>query len=400
MAASSTGFEICPERITVVGGGRWARVITEVLCQNTPPSVRIVVQTTHNLTAVRDWAAQRGLSARVQVAADLLLANSGGKHAVIVANAARDHEQAVERALSAGTCVLVEKPMALTAAACRRLVASAHKRNAIFAAAHVCLFARYLENLSRHVAQAGGARSVTVRWTDRSGEVRYGEKKSFDEGLPVFVDCLPHVSSCLGALVGESTQHCEHLQFLRGGAHLQLDLICNEVRCTVLLARNAEKRQRLIEVNTDCGVLALDFTSEPGTLTTPEGVSNADPCWQVQTRPLTSLLQAFLRVAAGGDFDRRLDVAVSLRAAPLIDETAALYNPARLSWLAAQLETGGGVSTDARYAFREIVQSRGPCEAAAVEKQIAEAQRRYSGKAGVHQLAAWVESYAPRLAPT
>lgn len=314
-----------PESVAVIGGGRWARVLTEVLCDLVPPSVGISVHSLHNANAMLIWAKSRGFAQRIQISSDWPKFHSGSVNAAIVANAARDHEKAVEWALSAGVPVLVEKPITVTAATSQRLVDMAKIRNIRFAAAHVFLFAKYFENFSKFVFESGNIRRLRVHWIDPRLEERYGERKQFDPTLPIFTDCLPHVLSMIGVLVPNLPQKCENLKFLRGGARLELELSVGDIPCNVQLERNSDKRQRTIEVDTTQQILKLDFSKEPGIIVSGSETIDADPDWMLKKRPLTRMLTAFLQWAAGGEFDSRLDIEIGLRANRVIDQVSDLY---------------------------------------------------------------------------
>ena len=56
-----------PDIVTVIGGGRWARVLTEVLCTLVSPSVRISVHSLHNADSMLVWAVSRGIGERIHV---------------------------------------------------------------------------------------------------------------------------------------------------------------------------------------------------------------------------------------------------------------------------------------------------------------------------------------------
>lgn len=316
-----------PESVAVIGGGRWTRVLTEVLCGLTPPSVEISVHSLHNAEAMSAWAKEKGFGRRIQVLPEWPRFPSGKYHAMIVANAARDHEKAIEWALFAGIPVLVEKPITVTAAASQRLVNKAKSQNVRFAAAHVFLFARYLENFSRFVFKSGNIRRLCVCWIDPRLEERYGERKQFDPSLPIFADCLPHVLSMIGVLLPNLPQQCKNLKILRGGARIELELRVGDVPCNVQLERNSDKRQRTIEVDTTQQMLKLDFSKEPGIIVSGSETIDADPDWMLKERPLTRMLRAFLQWAVGGEFDSRLDIEIGVRANRVIDQVSDLYYP-------------------------------------------------------------------------
>lgn len=379
---SAEGFAPCPDNVVVIGGGRWARVLTEVLCGLVSPSVTISVHSLHNAESMSVWAAARGLGNRIVLLSEWPQFLSAKSSAVIVANAARDHERAVEWVLSAGVPVLVEKPIALTASASQRLADLARSRNARFAAAHVFLFARYVDHFSRLVADAGGARFLRVHWTDPKSENRYGERKQYDPGLPIASDWLPHVLSIVGTLTPNFPGKCEVTKFLRGGAHLELDLMLGDIPCSIQLIRNSDRRQRIIEVTAGQKMLRLDFSKEPGIITCGAITMIGDPDWEVKKRPAARMLTAFLKWAAGSKFDSRLNVETGLRACHIIDQALGKYRSFLMPWLLARLATSEQVDEDLRYALSEILQSEGPLSTATMEQQIERVRQRCSGTDG------------------
>lgn len=383
---SDVGPVPCPDYIAVIGGGRWARVLTEVLCGLVPPVVGISVHTPRNAESMSAWAAAQGLGKRIHISPEWPQFSSAGSSAAIVVNAARDHERAVEWALSAGVPVLVEKPIALTAAAAQRLADLARHRGARFAAAHIFLFARYLDRFSRLVAEAGRIRSLRVEWTDPQFESRYGEHKQYDPSLPIFSDWLPHVLPIVSALTPDSPGKCEVTKLLRGGAHLELDLGFGDFPCHVQLARNSDRRRRIVEVAAGQKTLQLDFSREPGFITCDSMPTVGDPDWEVKRHPAACMLTAFLKWAAGGERDSRLDVEIGLRACRIIDRTLDAYRSALTPWLVARLASPGRADDDLRYALSEILQSEGPLSAAVIEQRIDRVRRQFSGTDGARRL--------------
>lgn len=397
MIDSEKGSAPCPDSIAVIGGGRWTRVLTEVLWGLVPSCVAISIHSLHNAESMSTWVSARGFGQRIHVSSEWPQLLAERSSAVIVANAARDHERAVEWALSAGVPVLVEKPIALTSEASQRLANLATSKNTCFAAAHIFLFARYIENFSKLVAEAGGARFLRVLWMDPQFENRYGEQKKYDPGLPVFADWLPHVLSIVGSLTSSMPQRCEKLEFMRGGAQLELQLMLGNIPCSVQLIRNGDRRQRLIEVDTEQKLLRIDFSREPGTITSGYTTMIGDQDWEVKKRPAARMLIAFLRWAAGGERDNRLNIEIGLQVCQVIDQTAGMYRSVLIPWLIDRLTSQGQVDDDLRYALSEMLQSEGSLPATVIEQQIGRVRQQFSGGAGTRRLRELAEDQDPSM---
>ena len=348
-----------PMHVVVIGGGRWSRVLVQVLCEIVPATTSISMHSSRGAGANNSWLIEQGLIDRVRVSSDPPELKGESSTAVIVANAAQDHELAVELALLSKRPVLVEKPMALSAAAANRLIELARAHRVRLATAHVFLFARYLHNFSKHVASSGRILSLRIEWSDPQTESRYGERKQFDPNIPIFMDWLPHITSILDFLLPECAQQCEHLQFSKGGSDLTLTLKMNDVQCLVRLTRNSDQRRRLFEIDTEQGLVRLDSSTEPGTITKNAKLMCADPEWSNGSRPVAMMLSAFLLWAAGGQFDIRLDPVVGLRATEVTDQAAKLYNSARIRWLSEICAIDSTCAHDLRYALNEISLCKG-----------------------------------------
>jgi predicted dehydrogenase len=351
----------------------------EVLCGLVPSTVAISLHSRHNTKAIAAWANDREWAKRIELSSTWPQSFASGSSAAIVVNAARDHEAAVEWAIRARLPVLVEKPIALTFAGAQRLAELARDQDVRLAAAHVFLFAGYLENLSRLVADAGEVESLEIDWTDPEGETRYGERKRYDSSLPVFADWMPHVVSIAGALLPTLPEYCKSLRVGRGGAALDLELVAADVPCTVRLERNADRRRRVIRVRAGGADLHLDFSSEPGTITRGSSSFTGDRDWESGAHPVARTLAAFLRWAAGGELDHRLDIGTGLRACRIIDQVTGIYRLAVMAWLSSRLATAVSVDNDLRYALSEFLQSEGPLSATELDCRINRLTARFAG---------------------
>lgn len=390
---TEAGRAPCPDSIAVVGGGRWARVLVDVLCDLVPLSVTISVHSRHNRDSMVAWADAKGRTRRIQSSSDWPPTLAADSSAVIVANAARDHEVAAEWALSAGIPVLVEKPICLSLSAARRLADLAHNRNARFAAAHIFLFARYLENFSKLVRKTKPVEALHIDWADPRNEERYGERKRFDPSLPVFADWLPHIVPVVGTLLSKLPNDCSRSEVRRGGAALELELMAGSIPCTVRMERNAQQRRRIFKVVAGGETLQLDFSTEPGIITHGSSPSVADQYWDSRTRPAARMLTAFLKWAAGGGGDSRLDYRPGLQACKIIDQVSEMYRSEQISWLIARLETRAPLGEEVRYALAELLQAEGPLAAGEVDRYITASVTHFSGKDGARRLMELIGSH-------
>ena len=346
-----------PRNIVVMGGGRWARIYVDVLLELLPPSSKISVYSPRNCLSMADWIRSRGAGDRVSALSSLPVFPERESKAVIVVNAANDHEKSIEWALSQDAAVLVEKPLTLSSSASRRLVDEADRHGAYLAAAHVFLFAEYLVNFKKMIQSLDGIISIDVLWADAAVEVRHGEAKSFDPGLRIFEDCIPHVMSMLLILNPGESPRLVRLEFLRGGAQLELVLASSHLRYTVHLVRNGAARHRVLTAADSENFFTLDFSREPGTIANEVEAISASPDWASVQKPLSRMLEAFLDAAAGGHRDARLGSAVGLRAASLSEEILPAYQAAQAEWLSKKLPNAEEEDEDLRYALREIEMS-------------------------------------------
>jgi predicted dehydrogenase len=349
-----------PGHVAIIGGGRWARVLGGVLAQTLPLATQLSIHSANNASGMREWATLAGIAGRFRIETQMPQIGDPARTAIVVVNAASSHENAADWAITRGVPVLVEKPLTPSLDATVRLVGRAHSQGSYLAAAHVFRFARYVRRFSQVVREIGEIESVSVTWTDPVSEARYGENKSYDSGLPVYADLLPHVSALLADIMPARVQSCSGLEFARGGASLTLLMTVGGVPCVVKLGRNCPQRQRLLNVCGRNGDVTLDFSREPGIIRRGLIGIDGDPEWNVRHRPVASMLLAFLRSASSGVRDVRLDVQSALQSARLTEEVSSIYRPQQMEWITAKL--GGAqdaLTGDLEYALTEVLQFRG-----------------------------------------
>ena len=346
-----------PNYVAVIGGGRWARILLEVICSIVPMSVKISAHSPRNAPAMTKWVHSLGLERRIRVFSDYPKSISGQIGAVVVANAAHDHEKAIEWALLERLPVLVEKPVTLSATSTQRLIQLANFQKTYLATAHVFLFASYIEAFSKIISENARIDSVKVRWVDPKSESRYGESKSYDSGLPIYADWLPHIYSILDCFLTGPAHISKILGFYRGGSDLKINLQYGQTPCVIELVRNGISRQRVIEVTTIQKKIVLDFGFEPGTIYTDDIALCGDSEWDDNPKPVSKMLVSFFQGAVGQGCDERLDNSIGLAASQLINQTALLYNKALMHWLSNALTNYQECfDDDLVYAFSELLQ--------------------------------------------
>lgn len=349
--------------------------MAEVLCQILPPTHRLTMCSPRGATSLISWARQQGLAARVHILAERPQIDAGDPPAVLIVNAARDHVSSAQWALAQGATVLVEKPMSTNLAALLQLADQPEAQPRLHAA-HVFRFANYLTALRQRMTMAGSLRSLRVNWEDPLLEVRHGESKRYDASISILHDCLPHAVSILQALSDHVPAIAGPIDVDRGGARVRLPLHLGGIPCDLVFARQAPKRVRTVQAQTDRGMVSLDFTVEPG-LIEHDGVQlAADPDWSSQPRPLARLLTAFLDAAGGANPDPRLSLSTALTACQLVDACADEYRQGRLRSLEHACSLGEAGRPAVEYALTEMLQAEGPWTPEALAPHLAQVRER------------------------
>jgi predicted dehydrogenase len=339
-------------RISIVGGGRWARTIAAVLCSLPRPPC-VVVHTLRNAAGISSWAEELRLGDRLRIAA--AWPHFGAKRdrpdAVIVANRVRDHFAAALPALRAGVPVMVEKPVALPRAKIAELSGTAEANETFLAASNVLLFARYFDAFAQMATTISQPRRIAFTWIDGPADLRRGEIKSYDAGVTLFDDVLPHIVPMLDSL-NFGGLSLDGLHIRRGGAEITIEARSNARAVILDLARDGSGRRRLIEAEGDGTTATLDFSDEPGLIHAPGFVGNGDPLWDSAPRPLATMLTAFLAAIGGQPLDPRLSPACAMAAGALADTVRERYIGHQIQWLDRRL--GAPLDAPLHYAFREF----------------------------------------------
>jgi hypothetical protein len=347
---------VFPGVILVIGGGRWARVITSVLCDFLPKEVPISMFSSHGYFELINWKNKTNIGNRVSILECLPYEFKVDFAAVIVANSSSDHSKTGRWALEKNAAVLIEKPFGLCLSEVQALSDFASKCGGLLAPAHVLRFNRSLQSFADLMPSYDSVLSIEVEWIDPIVECRYGENKKYDPAVPIYLDCLPHIVSILQSVSSFVPIFNKPPIITNGGSKVVLPLIMEGIPCNILMQRNGYARVRCIRVESTFGVAKLDFSVEPGTITVGSERSCADLSWNTSPRPLHMLLQTFLTTSMTGTLDSRFSLDTAFAAVNISDQVKPFYLQTVVPWLVEKLKSTQNMDDSSWYALTEILQ--------------------------------------------
>lgn len=358
------------KHVSVIGGGRWARVVTETLIGLLPDSVDLRIHSINNSLNMALWAKEKGISDRLKVD-NLLPEDISLGSAVIVVNAVKDHVTAAAHCLKLGASVLVEKPIAASFEAVKNLTDLAQNHHAVLVPGHVFMFADYIQSFIKFVRESGKIKQISLVWTDPKSETRYGEQKSYDSSLPIIADLLPHILSITSGLFQNVNPIFSNIELTKGGQNVNIEIKYNSIPCTMQMARNGTSRQRFIAVSTDSAYFEMDFAIEPAIFkctseknVTKQEIINEDS-------PLRKMLKMFLAGCSSGSFDERFNMLAGLKISRIIDQAISRYRIDQASWIFENL-SGAEIKENMMYALTEIFQVRETLSSGLLEQALIE----------------------------
>lgn len=242
-------------RVSVIGAGRWATVYRGLL-------------NGHEMTDINPEAA-------------------------IVVNRAAHHEGSARKLLEAGIPTLIEKPFALSVEGVQRLTSIAYTNKVYLAAAHVLKFNEHIDDFAANLSLSPTKpHYASITWTDPK------EGRHYDPTISVVADIMPHVVSILDTVLPGRPPILEGWSNLGGDFRFMVGSVCVDVH----LERDADTRQRIVEIACGKVVHSLDFGMNP-----------------TDHNPLARLIAAFLEGAGGGHKDHRLDTRLAFMTAGLTE---------------------------------------------------------------------------------
>ena len=366
--------------IIIIGGGRWARVLSKELIRIVPLDVSICMCSPRNSSYLLKWAIKTGLSARVDIVNSLPSMLPSSNTVVLVANAAKDHVKSVEWAIKLGSkLVMVEKPISLSHIATKKIVDKALLSNVIFAPSNVFSFDNTIENYIQRIKKKAKLNSVFILWEDPVFEHRHNEIKYYDATLPVFADWLPHIVAIIWDIIPSRNLIIKRVNILKGGATVKVKLKSREINLDIVMVRNGKKRQRVMEVLADEKKLKLDFSDRSGIIY-EEGetiIVNPDP---KERGPLSKMLIEFLKSANKEKLDSRFNTEIGLVANRLIDEIMPLYKTDQLNWLSSKLVKCPSVDDEIKYAITELFNYKEEPPKQVIDREVQKLKKVYLKK--------------------
>lgn len=328
-----------------MGGGRWAKVLSQVFRQVIDPSDSLDIWTPSNSSNMRAWLESVELPGVGVLSERPRLELYRG---ALISNRARHHTGCALETLAAGVPTLVEKPLALTVDNIVVMLQEAKNNRCLLYPALVFRFAEYLRRFAGTLEAMPDR--VDLAWWDPKSEQRWGEEKTFDPTISVIDDVFPHVYSIISQFCHEPWS-LGTAEVSRGGQEVICKFHLGPTTLNLTLARNAVERRRTLEVFAQGQRQKLDFTVEPGTIHSQGSSEVADPNWQRRKSPLTLMLTEFHDAVVydspikSGYTDDQLQSLVSMS-----EKATTLTHRCLVEWLRA----GGGDAFERECAIREL----------------------------------------------
>ncbi len=293
--SSDRGPRFPLERVALVGGGRWSRVLLPVMKSLLQSNAEIIWATEHGKDRARRWLSENQVDhVTLCTHADI---GKADLDAAVVATMPSTHGQQVRTLLECGIPTLCEKPLTLAADEAVELQQIAEHLNCPLGVNLELYFASFVEEFAEAVRGQGQGgsrvRQVEIVWKDPWSEIRYGEVKNGDIYTSIVDDMWPHCWSLLRRLCpGEKVRLLEQTEYRPMDGSVSISTLFGEAKVKVTLSRRSEQRVRTINVNG--GEAILDFSQEPGHVVI-DGVTQTNQ-WRGE-RPLSRSLSSFFEVA-------------------------------------------------------------------------------------------------------
>lgn len=258
-------------KIAVIGGGRWGRIITNVLAgfQNVSKIYLISNRNSESTTCWLEEISQKNKSLGEKIVVDKNLdtvIEDKSVEVAFVANYPAEHYDTTKALLMADKHVMVEKPFVPHVRQAFELVNLAREKKLVLAVDLELMWSSYFYHFRNLIKKyESEPKQVKFFWHDVFQEQRHGVLKLPDMSINVFKDIFPHILTILHVLFNERQVLIEHISIEDGGDSAVINLNYGGLPVSVSLSRTGDLPCRTIEVvDQDQRIFFLDFTKEPG----------------------------------------------------------------------------------------------------------------------------------------
>lgn len=344
------------KQVVVIGSGRWAKVYANEISKCFGDSIDLYFCVARRIDEIRDWANDQELLSEVQIVDNMPSAIDHGIDIAFVINSAHDLEKAIKEALLKGYHVIVEKPLTVSSAQTEQVAELAHRLGQAVFSTNTYRFASYLQDFRNLLPSDKSITRMNIVWTDPAKEERYGESKNYDPRVPIIMDILPHIVSIFEAIYQFEAPILRSFHLKRGGAEVDLDFAFNHIESHIQISRVSDKRRRILVVWHDSVCHELDFSAEPGIVSSARKFV-IDPSWENKTKPIASMIYSVINYFENGVLDSRLSIGTAIKANQLIDMVLPTYRIQQARYLLDNCcERNSVQNPNVRYALVECIQ--------------------------------------------
>ncbi len=255
-----------PDHIAIVGGGRWARVLADVVCDVAPDYLEVSLCSPGNAESWVEWLVSRDRkeARKFSIVTYEALLEAGSVEHVLIARDPSHHAATATDFLKLGKKVFVEKPFALNVREAETVVAADEKN--VCNTGLVFLFHPGLREFTSALSQIGDLEELRIAWNDPRDEIRHGEYKVHNVGLNCVLDVFPHIWSILRQVDSHSPIEYLDVDLSMDGQETRIQLAFGNKRVFVEISRYHERRERLVSARGSSGSATVDFATVPGRL--------------------------------------------------------------------------------------------------------------------------------------
>jgi hypothetical protein len=310
----------------IIGYRRWARLLAEELCANVKDNSSVcLIGNPHN-NEIKKWLNLSGLSSRIKILKEIKPLNSKEIGIAFVVNSAYSHEFSTKNLLKQGYNVVCEKPISFSRNSTVKLIKFAAKKKLHLFCTNTYSFATYLKKLKDYHLKKKSFCNIYITWSDPKKEIRYKQIKSYDSGVPIIYDILPHVANILYATIGKFKLKFNSLNIKKGGSKVFIHYLNKKMNIFINLERNAIRRKRFIKFISPKNQYFFDFKNEPGLISINNQTRfKIDDNWSARPNPISIMINSVISFFELGKEDSRLSLTTSLLGNEMIDIVAKDY---------------------------------------------------------------------------